>query len=76
MHFFHPPHFQVVYILLVGDGGKVGRAILPNKDLCDACGQPRASPQPAAKAAAPKGPKVGQRSSEGVGFLGIPVLGW
>ena len=43
----------------------MGRAILPNKDLCDACGQPRASPQPAAKAA-PKGPKVGQRGSEGV----------
>ena len=51
----------------------MGRAILPNKDLCDACGQPRASPQPAAKAA-PKGPKVGS-VSKGWGFLGISRFG-
>ena len=57
------------------DGFSPNKNLFPTEDLCDACGQPRASPlAPAAKAAAPKGPKVGQRSvaAKGWGFLGIP----
>ena len=89
----HSPHFFSIFFCCWGWGKKgwgaaqIGcfspnKNLFPTKDLCDACGQPRASRAsplaPAAKAAAPKGPKVGQAERfEGVGiFRDPPFLGW